>query len=685
MKSATPDRTVTGNLNVAGVETFSMGIHEDAMSLVMDSLAGLYSDQWTAVLREYTTNGIDAHLMAGISRPVEVTLPNRMSPTLVIRDYGVGLSADDMREIYSQYGASTKRHSNDFNGMLGYGSKSALALSGATFNVTSVRDGHKVFATVTKTDTVPTFHVIRSEASGEPSGTTIEIPVPNGADQAALPGKAAKLYAYFEPGTVLVNGEAPKPFEYESKLDDDLFVVKRNDYSYDAVQSYIVMGNVPYPAPIEHGMTDAFGIVAKVPIGAVEIAPSREGLKLHKPVTKATIHSIEQRVHGYLKDVVQREVDDCDTAAGAVATIRDWLRRLAPAARPKAGDITFKGRAIPATLSAGEAPKNPDGTDDLTRLPKWTYVHQRSSKLSEHRMMNKIEIEEAVTSTVWVRNFTQGFTATVRKKLDHWASVRYRADGVYAPQRYILCPGDVPAFWTDDLTIIDYEADIKPIKLPRTVDNSSAGRSDGRPRGSYPSVNQSGHVTVEAGDIDTSKPLFWVRGNQWQASAFTTILDHMHPEWLLVPLTANRVDKFLRDFPNAVRVETAIKDAWADFKKTIPADVLKAMAAQNAGWDSLTKLDPKRISDPKVKDAIELLKVDTSATTKMIEKFRYVTTTGDLKLPNVGPNPLKRYPLVLDHFTARRYAYRDSSDASVDHLYVYMEAAYRAYSKGVLK
>lgn len=77
----------------------------------------LYTDKIMAPIRELLCNAYDAHIAAGIpERPLEVHLPSANSLTFKIRDFGPGLSAEDMLELYTTYGASTKNLSNDFIG-----------------------------------------------------------------------------------------------------------------------------------------------------------------------------------------------------------------------------------------------------------------------------------------------------------------------------------------------------------------------------------------------------------------------------------------------------------------------------------------------------------------------------------------------------------------------------------------
>ena len=77
---------------------------------------GLYSDKITAVLRELGTNATDAHVMAGATKPFHVHLPTNSECWFSLRDYGTGLSYDEVMDpddgIYTTYFASNKSVSN---------------------------------------------------------------------------------------------------------------------------------------------------------------------------------------------------------------------------------------------------------------------------------------------------------------------------------------------------------------------------------------------------------------------------------------------------------------------------------------------------------------------------------------------------------------------------------------------
>jgi HSP90 family molecular chaperone len=116
---------------------------EDQLMIMNILSATLYTDKVSAVLREYGCNAADANVEAGRGDvPIEVTLPTRLSPNVVIRDFGDGMTLDQVRGTFSKPGSSTKRHSNEITGMMGIGSKVGFAY-GDSFLVTSYTRGTK--------------------------------------------------------------------------------------------------------------------------------------------------------------------------------------------------------------------------------------------------------------------------------------------------------------------------------------------------------------------------------------------------------------------------------------------------------------------------------------------------------------------------------------------------------------
>ena len=106
-------------------------------------LSQLYSKPVDSTIRELATNCGDAHIMSNnMDRPFIIRLPNFKKDilTLCFRDFGPGLSHNEIMSIYRIYGKSTKTNSNSVTGCLGLGSKSPYSIS-STFYVKSYKNG----------------------------------------------------------------------------------------------------------------------------------------------------------------------------------------------------------------------------------------------------------------------------------------------------------------------------------------------------------------------------------------------------------------------------------------------------------------------------------------------------------------------------------------------------------------
>ena len=79
----------------------------------------VYNDPLLAVMREWSTNAIDACKDAKLAVNYDVHLPTNSDMSFSVRDYGTGLPKEQITTLFCTMGASTKRDSNEFNGAFG--------------------------------------------------------------------------------------------------------------------------------------------------------------------------------------------------------------------------------------------------------------------------------------------------------------------------------------------------------------------------------------------------------------------------------------------------------------------------------------------------------------------------------------------------------------------------------------
>lgn len=305
----TTDYDVSGNMPGESVD---MSLSGDSLAHIMDILSDLYSNRPAAIVREYTTNALDAHIISGQTKPVEITTPNRLNPNLVIRDYGMGMSKQVLIDTYSKYGASTKRNNNLEAGQLGLGSKSGFAYTDQ-FTVRSVHDGHCCELIMSRNDRGAAEMTIAFDyETMDDSGLTITIPIKT-YDVDAVKAEVESFSKYAKPGTIAVNGVLNSMPSHWEKLAENVYVVEEH------AANKIVMGNVAYPAKMFDSVYSGYGygrspksFICFVEMGEVDFVPSREDLK-YTPHTNRTISSIESYIRDSITQVVQSAVEEAET------------------------------------------------------------------------------------------------------------------------------------------------------------------------------------------------------------------------------------------------------------------------------------------------------------------------------------------------------------------------------------
>ena len=276
-------------------------------------LTDLYSDPIKAIIREYSTNAMDGHTLAGCpDKPFKITFPGMLNPNLVFRDYGVGMSEDEIFTNFNRYGASTKRTSDDFNGMLGLGCKCAWSYADQ-FVVVSYHGGKKVSYSAHKDDFgVPCTTKMGEEDSDEPSGLEISIPI-KPSDFGTVISRAHSFFKYF-PITPecegLSDGDQLAKYEVEEDLGHGVYVVKNTWTTTNG--GVCVMGGVAYPInkdEIPMFLRKVNDYVIEVPIGSVDFTPNREALFYNRR-TKKLLHKYFRFIRLTMVRRVQKALND---------------------------------------------------------------------------------------------------------------------------------------------------------------------------------------------------------------------------------------------------------------------------------------------------------------------------------------------------------------------------------------
>lgn len=288
--------------------------------------SGLYSNKIRAIVRELSCNAIDSHVAAGKKDvPFEVHLPSMFEPWFSVKDFGTGLSGDQIVGIYTTYFESSKTDSNDFIGALGLGSKSPFSYTD-NFTVTAVKNNIKVIYSAYINDAgIPCVAEMGAETADEPNGVEVKFAVTNRNDYYSFQREAAYVFTWFKnkPTITGINDFVHSSPEYsEENIIPGVHVKKQEGY-YS--QCAVLMGNIFYPLSAMPQPEKTLGdlahlldcnLVMEFDIGELDFAASREELS-YVPLT---INSIKARLEQLNENLAAH------LATQASAIMGDWQR-----------------------------------------------------------------------------------------------------------------------------------------------------------------------------------------------------------------------------------------------------------------------------------------------------------------------------------------------------------------------
>ena len=255
----------------------------------------LYSDANMAVVRELLCNAYDSHKACGKQDvPIHVQLPSYLNKNFIIRDYGLGLSKEDVIDLYTTFFHSTKADSNDFTGCFGLGSKTPFSYTDA-FTVTSYWNGTKYSFVAAKKDGYPNIYCINEEDTDECNGLQISIPVKDGEDFVFKNNLRAYLKFVDE---VIVTADIERPKKILSINNVSLYPSTNSDaYSYYGLEylfikqgqsTYKISNDLSKFKDIEAlaSLSKIADVLIEVPIGTFPVTPNREQLSYSDKVYK---------------------------------------------------------------------------------------------------------------------------------------------------------------------------------------------------------------------------------------------------------------------------------------------------------------------------------------------------------------------------------------------------------------
>lgn len=236
--------------NAVATKEYEIATSSAAFEILSD---GIYQHKEAAVIRELCTNAYDAHVSCGKQDiPFRVRIPTSLRPVFEVEDFGVGMSHEDVLNIYSSYFRSTKKQCLNSVGEKGLGSKTPLAIA-KSFNVRSRKDGTETLYSVVMSDGVPSVMTLNSAPCTTCNGTLVSVSVPTNMHSTFLNEAKALLCTYkVAPVVEGLNKEDKEKFDE---------VVGYNREHLDETKEYNVVKLLANNSPFHGSYLERYGLL----------------------------------------------------------------------------------------------------------------------------------------------------------------------------------------------------------------------------------------------------------------------------------------------------------------------------------------------------------------------------------------------------------------------------------------
>lgn len=307
-------------------ESIGMSLDLDSAQVLMQMLSkNLYSDAIGSTVRECASNALDSHRRAGVTKPIIVSLVRNDSDNyeFSVEDFGTGLDNDDVQNIISKYGKSTKRSSNNELGMFGLGFKAPLAYS-SSFYFVCRKDGIERKYMMYEGEDTNTIDLLDEKVTNEGNGVKVIVPV-KWTDKYDFNNKIREQLSYFE--NVYFNVDA---------IDNNFSIHRTKIFQFSELSSdknlHICLDDVYYPLDFQKMGIDKIEIPVGLRFGLSDglfPTPNRESLiysQEAKKVIKSKLTEFANYMAHRYNDSVSGENNDIGNILKYYTTDRREIR-----------------------------------------------------------------------------------------------------------------------------------------------------------------------------------------------------------------------------------------------------------------------------------------------------------------------------------------------------------------------
>lgn len=316
--------------NINNQQEMAINMTAAAFNAILEKL---YNDPLSSTIREVTTNAIEAQILSKTNKKILFQVPSALEPNMIIRDFGTGLDDKEINKYLNCLFSTSKSGSNELPGGYGSGSKSPLALVDS-FNIVSYKDGISYFCLWFKKDgNLPVLTILSQEETEEENGLKIVVPLAS-----KMKGEYRQEVVKAIRSQLLLFSDRidfVKNLESSSNINDEIFPeevkpyfkgeldsikvaftdaknggwrtyptlhVSVGDVIYPVPDSIVSMSNFDCPRTLMGNETKQIGFIIDIPIGSLDIAPSRESIMVTETNKNTVIPAFRKVLNALNKD-----------------------------------------------------------------------------------------------------------------------------------------------------------------------------------------------------------------------------------------------------------------------------------------------------------------------------------------------------------------------------------------------
>lgn len=284
---------------ISSLESSSFEISAQNVGLLFSTISeGLYSNPISSIVREITSNAVDATVEAGKIDPVVVELQKDISGYyLKIQDFGVGISEERIENTYKKLFESTKRQSNDYIGAYGIGRFSIFSYTNSYY-LTTVYDGYKYEYQLFLQNSIPDIILLDKSETDDSNGTSVKIPIET-KDVYHFSTAIRQTLLYFNNVYII---DCVRGFD-----NNDFKILREGNYLHNPLSTHtelhLSVGGVYYPIDWNSISEDRIelNVAIELPNGSVDTTRSRENIRYTEKTT-AIIQNVVRQFRDYIEN-----------------------------------------------------------------------------------------------------------------------------------------------------------------------------------------------------------------------------------------------------------------------------------------------------------------------------------------------------------------------------------------------